>query len=391
VAFSLAVLPAAVEVTWGTVRSGLLGPGFAADEYLSARLALDEPTELRPDAPPVTSARFAAVRDELAQRLENEPGVSGVAFASAVPGEELWLRVEVEGRIAPGDGVFAGNELIQVNRVGPGFFDLFGAPTLTGRRFDASDHLADESVVLVDRTFAQQLLGEGNPLGRRLRYVDSRREEDAARPARWFEIVGVVGDLPANKATGKVYHPALPGETGPASLLLRAGQDAAGHGGRLREVAAALDPTLRLDDIRTLDAIYREHAVGNNLGASLLAAVTVSVLLLSAAGIYALMSFTVDRRRREIGIRAALGAQPSRLLLAIYRRALRQLGVGAACGILAAVFLARLLPIELAGGWKISGVIPAAALLMVAIGLLAALGPSRRGLRVEPLDELKES
>jgi ABC-type lipoprotein release transport system permease subunit len=212
--------------------------------------------------------------------------------------------------------------------------------------------------------------------------------------------VGVVDDLPANKANGKVFHPAAvdpadvdpaPDGTAPATLLLRLGQDPAAQVDRLRQIAIAIDPTLRVDDVRALDAIYREQAIGNNLGAFALAIVTLSVLLLSAAGIYALMSFTVNRRRREIGIRAALGAQPGRLLAAVFRRALRQLAAGAACGILAALLVRRTLPIVEAGGWEIPGVIPAATLLMMAIGLLAALGPSRRGLRIAPLDELRES
>jgi predicted permease len=391
VAFSMAILPSAVEMAWGTLRSGVLGPGFAADEVLSARLPPDEPTALEPPRAPDSHRRLAAVRAELTRRLESETGVSDVAFVAAAPGEEPWIRVEIEGRATPESGPFAGHELIQVSRVGDGFFELFGLTPLTGRRFDIADHRADSSVIIVDRTFAEQLLGEGNPLGRRLRYPTPRRDASADPAPRWFEIVGVVDSLPANKASGKVFHPAVAGEDDLATLLLRIGQDPAGHGERLREIAAAIDPALRVDEIRTLGAIYREQAIGNNMGVLLLASVTLSVLLLSAAGIYALMSFTVNRRRREIGIRAALGAHPSRLLAAIFRRALRQLGAGAACGIFAAVLLGRLLPIELAGGWKIPAVIPAAALSMIAVGLLATLGPARRGLRIEPLDELRES
>ena len=126
------------------------------------------------------------------------------------------------------------------------------------------------------------------------------------------------------------------------------------------------------------------------MGAFALAAVTLSVLLLSAAGMYALMSFTVSQGRREIGIRSALGAQPRRLLAAIFGRALGQVGAGALGGVLAALLLGYYLPIEEMGGWDVPGVLPAAAALMIAVGLLAAVGPARRGLRIEPTEALRD-
>lgn len=117
-----------------------------------------------------------------------------------------------------------------------------------------------------------------------------------------------------------------------------------------------------------------------------------SVLLLSAAGLYALMSFTVNRRRREIGIRSALGAQPLRLLAGVLRRALGQVALGAGVGILAAIPLNGFLSmvIEDMGKANIPGVIPAAAGFMVVVGLLATAGPARRGLRIEPTEALRD-
>ena len=98
--------------------------------------------------------------------------------------------------------------------------------------------------------------------------------------------------------------------------------------GRLLAMTTALDPALRLEELRPLDEIYREQMIVNNLGTLALGAVTLCVLLLSAAGLYALMSFTVNQRRREIGIRSAMGAQPHRLLAGIFRRALGQVAAG---------------------------------------------------------------
>ena len=186
-----------------------------------------------------------------------------------------------------------------------------------------------------------------------------------------------------------MFHPAAPGEIHPASLALRVRSNPADVTGRLREITAALDPALRVDQVRAMDEIHRQHQEGNYLGASALTAVTLSVLLLSAAGMYALMSFTVNQRRREIGIRSALGAQPRRLLAGIFRRALGQLAAGTAAGVLLALLLDHYIPAEQAGGWDIPGIVPAAAAFMLLVGLFATAGPARRGLRVDPTEALR--
>src|SRR5690606_20164298 len=120
-------------------------------------------------------------------------------------------------------------------------------------------------------------------------------------------------------------------------------------------------PTLQVDEVRRLSDIYRDHRFGDNLGASAIGAVTASVLLLSAAGLYALMAFTVAARRREIGIRAALGASPRSLLAAVFRRAAWQIGAGSCAGLFAACLIGRYIPIEEVGGRSIPGILPGAA------------------------------
>ena len=101
------------------------------------------------------------------------------------------------------------------------------------------------------------------------------------------------------------------------------------------------------------------------------------------------MAFTVAQRRREIGIRSALGAQPGRLLAAVFRRAFWQLGAGAAAGMLAAYLTGRYVPIEQIGGLPIPGILPGAAAFMLLVGVLASLGPARRGLRIDPTEALR--
>ena len=197
-----------------------------------------------------------------------------------------------------------------------------------------------------------------------------------------------MADLDSNKAIRTMYHPAVPGQIHPLSITLRTA-NANGVAGGLREITTALDPTLRADDLLTLDEIYRQQALGNYLGAFALVTVTLAVLLLSAAGTYALMSFTVNQRRREIGIRSALGARPRRLLAGILGRALGQVAVGACGGVVVALIVGYYLPVEEMGGWNIPGVLPAAAALMIVVGLLAVLGPARRALRVDPTEALR--
>jgi ABC-type antimicrobial peptide transport system permease subunit len=206
---------------------------------------------------------------------------------------------------------------------------------------------------------------------------------------RWYEVVGVVGNLPATTDARVAYHAAAAGQIHPAHLQLRLRGDDADLAGRLRTVVASVDPALHVDEVRTLAAIYREHRFGDNLGAITIGAITASLLLLSAAGLYALMAFTVAQRRREIGIRSALGAPPGRLVAGVFRRAFRQIATGSAVGILAAYLVGRYLPIEQIGGLPIPGILPGAALFMLAVGVLASLGPARRGLRIDPTEALR--
>jgi putative ABC transport system permease protein len=384
VAFSVGVLPLAAELAWGTLRTGVVGPGFAAEEYATARVALegDRRAEL-----------FGNRQRELARRLLADPGILGVTAALRPPGEEPWVFVEIEGRAAPTDvlnGQLPGF-LARLNHVDTAFFDLYQMPGLAGRRFSEGDVAAKTDAVIVNRNFAETIAPSGNALGRRFRYVRATDGEWLHGPKvdRWYEVVGVVGNLPVTTDARVAYHAAAPGQIHPAHLQLRLRGDATGLAERLRGVAASVDPALHVDEVRTLAAIYREHRFGDNLGAITIFAVTGSVLLLSAAGLYALMTFTVAQRRREIGIRSALGAQPGQLLAAVFRRAFWQIGAGSAVGILGAYIVGLYVPIEQIGGLPIPGILPGAAMFMLLVGILASLGPARRGIRIDPTEALR--
>ena len=409
VAFSVGVLPLAAELAWGTVRTGIVGPGFAAEEFATARVALEggrflldadeAPRQMASEPEGARRQRavlFAIRQRELTQRLLADPGIIGVTAALRPPGEEPWVFVDIEGLDVPTEVVDLVNGrppgfLARFNQVDAAFFDIYQVPRLAGRGFKEGDVFAAADAVIVNRNFAETIAPGGNALGRRFRYVRPTGSEWPHGPEadRWYEVVGVVGNLPVTTDARVAYHAAAPGQMHPAHLQLRLRGGPAGLAERLRDIAASVDPTLHVDEVRTLAEIYREHRFGDNLGAITIGAVTGSVLLLSAAGLYALMAFTVAQRRREIGIRSALGAQPGHLVTAVFRRAFWQIGAGSTVGMLAAYLAGRYVPIEQIGGLPIPGILPGAAAFMLLVGVLASLGPARRGLRIDPTEALR--
>jgi hypothetical protein len=372
VGLALAALPTTMEFAWGNLRPAVLGPGFAAREFLTARLTVN-----------------ARSVPEVRRQIDAEFGASAVTFAAASPGAEPLTLVEMEEGAAGGPRV---RRYVRTNQIDRAFFEVFDISALAGRTFDGRD-FGGVTTAIVDQTFVRQVIGDDHAIGRRVRPVPAATPGTEAAPGPWYEIVGVVPDRPANTSQGRMYVPALPDARGPASpiqLALRAGPDPAAMSRRLQEIGTNLDPTLRLGSVRRLDDVYGETQMSSNLTSYALAIVTVSVLLLSAAGLYALMSFTVTLRRREIGIRTALGARPGRLLASIFARALWQIAIGLAVGVTVALLLHRKLNIEVEGGWHIPGILPAAALLIMIIGLLSAAGPARRAVRVDPTEALRD-
>jgi len=199
----------------------------------------------------------------------------------------------------------------------------------------------------------------------------------------------VVPDIPANPYYGTVYHPLTSSSVRTASAVMRVAPGTPAFGNRLAEMAATT-PSLRVSGVRTLDELYSAQALDNYVGGFALIAGTLSVLLLAAAGTYALMSFTVNDRRREIGVRVALGATKARLLGGVLKRALLQIFAGAAVGVAVALFIDNELPAGSSGAIDIPGVLPIGAAFMAIVALLATLGPARRALRLDPNEALRD-
>ena len=378
VAIAVAALPTLASEALAAFRAQTGVVPFPAEQYLGGRLEIDpinfwqSPGE--PDAVD-SSSRSGRLLAELARQLEAEPIVSGVTFASRLPGMDHAIRtVDVEGEpLLPRPDV-------RTASVASDYFAVLDVPIVAGRGFESGDIGADRNVVVVNRSFVRQLMGGRDPLGRRIGYVESPNSE----PERWFEIVGVVADLSVHGMSRRidagVYHPASLQAIRPTYVAIHGVLGAESLARRVPVIVASIDPAIRVHDLLSLHEIgLAERASARMLGGVISLAV-LSVLILAGMGVYALMSFGVSRRVGEIAIRAALGAQPTHLLAAIFSRAFVQLGLGVLAGATGAVVL---------GGTTLVGETVLVATVMIAVGAVACVAPARRVLRLAPSEALK--
>lgn len=362
--------------------------GIDLDRYLSADVVVPSAV----DTPGATAADSAALREhlrliqtDLKRRIASEPGVRTVAVARTLPGEGPFMRqVEVVGDDRPAAPVAGAT-------VDTDFFRDMGRPVLQGRDFSSADVAdgvaAGGGPVIVNTSFVEDVLGGRNPIGRTIRYPGGADGVE-------YRIVGVVGPLAMNPVNpdrdAGVYHPAGPGQIYPIGLVIEADGDPLDFVPRLRAVAAAVDPVAMIRGPALL-SWYGDAGVRGMRFASLVAVLLSAVaIFLSAAGLYALMSFTIAQRTGEIGVRTALGARPWSIVSAIGRRAAFQLVTGVVLGTALSVplmmDLARIPSLRPAG---LSVVVLEVALGTLVVGALACLRPTLRGLRIQPTEALR--
>jgi predicted permease len=378
VAITVALLPLAAGGVFESNRFRQRAEGIGAERYLTASVGMDREDFGTDSTAFAVRARLSL--DELERRLRAEPGVERVTFADRLPVmDQFKYRIEVDTTTgAPATGLRR-STLVQVSR---GFFDAFGTSVVAGRGFEPLDFETGR-VLIVNESFARNVFGGRNPIGQRIRVVGG--EDDSVAGEDWYEVVGMVRDfgwqLPRPEEQSAMYLPRLPAPGARVSLAVRV-RDPEAFGPRLRSIAAEVDPTIRLTDVQPLTQVGGGEAKTNWALTSVAWLISFIVLLLSATGIHALMSFTVARRTREIGIRAALGAQPGRIVTGIFSRAFLQI----AAGLLAGSGLAALLGLE---SPRQVMLLLAADGIMLAVGLMACAVPLRRALRIQPTEALR--
>ena len=391
VALSVLGLPIAIAFTGDQLAQLRMRAAFDAAPYLtfSPELDPDEVSGADADLP----THMLRLVGELERRLEAEPEVVAVTFADKLPAKDYPpLQVQVQRRTEPpiivdtnGD-----DDQVLVSAVDPGFFDAFRVPVLAGRSFHTGDIGSAHAVVVINESLAGDI--GGNPIGVRLRTIADDREEE---PGPWLEVVGVVRDVGVEPAaegeSGFIYTPAsvatLPA---PPHMAVRVRGDAQAFEQKLRETTARVAPELRLYDVMTLDELIRQDNFDGLLMTMTILVPVLLVLVLSAAALFALMSVSVARRTREIGIRLAVGASPRALLAALFRRAALQIGAGVVAGNLLVVVL---ISANVQEATVVTTALPmvAATLIMVLVGTAACFIPARRALAVQPKEALSSA
>ena len=355
VALSLLLLVGAGLFARSLYNLRSLDPGFEAERLLTL--------SVQPDLNGYTPEASRQLFRRLQERFAVIPGVSGASMATnpIMSDARMIMTVQVDGY----ERKEGEDTNLSANWVGPRYFATMAIPVLQGREFDERDVVGAPKVALVNETAARYFFGSESPLGRRFGIGEESRE---------FEIVGVVKDGKSYSLRDTpqrfFYLPVLQEEhPSQTTFYVRAGGSASALTPPLRSAVRELDAALPVFAMRTMEAQVDESLFFERMTAALSAAFGLLATLLAAVGLYGVMSYTVVRRTREIGIRMALGAGRSSVLRLVLREVAVLAVLGVALGLPSALGLA--------------------AVVLLSVALLAGYLPASRATRVDPMTALR--
>lgn len=375
VALALVLLTGAGLLLKSFVRLQNVNPGFNAQQVLTAEISL--PALRYPDK--TAQANFFA---ELDRRVAALPGVSHAGLTIILPmsGVNSDSSFMIDGR--PVDDAHPGPDE-EIRLISPGYFRTLEIPLVKGRFFSTADKLDAPPVVIINRALAQRYWPNEEALGKRMQLPT--REGPV-----WAMIVGVVGDMHHRGLDQPVkpefYVPLAQAPYPSVILALRSSQDANTLTSALRSTVQAIDPSLPIAHVRTLEQVIADSVAPRRLSVVLLAVFAGVALVLASVGIYGVMSFLVVQRTHEIGVRMALGAQRFDVLRLVIAHAGALIGAGTILGLVVALFSTSLLRSVL---YDVSALdIPTfllVTLTLAVVALLASYLPARRATRADPM------
>jgi len=355
--------------------------GFETRGVLTASMTL-------PNSRYSEDGKIAAFVDDLMARLGTAPGLISAGAASSPPftNYNMSAKMYFEGRPAPPMG--DESQSAPVIAVTPGYFKSLGISILEGRGFSDSDADGHPRVAVVNAAFVQQYFPNQDPVGRRIGW------QTPATGLQWWTIAGVVAgsrheDL-SKPAIAEVFAPFDQLPLRRVTVTLRAAVPPASLAAFVRAQVLAVDREQPLYDVSTMEERVNRTLRDRRVETLLLGSFAALALVLAAAGVYGVMSYSVSQSRREIGVRMALGATPGAVTGEVLKRALGMSIAGLAAGLVASWFLTRFLAGFLYGvGAKDPVIFSLAPVSLLTIALVASYLPARRAARVDPVEALR--
>ena len=357
-------------------------PGFHADRVLASIIvATGDRYRNHPEA---QTLLFHRILDS----VRALPGVESAGVVNPLPfsGDNTggWVTATEAGVARP-----ESQSVAEVDQVSAGYIETMGIPLLAGRQFREEDQEAGRDAAIVNDLAAARLWPAGNAVGSRI-CIDCA----PGRPAQWKQVIGVVGSIrhaALDQPPGLEVYLAGGALSSADFLVVRSGRSFGELGQAIRRAVAAIDPDQPVFLSASMSTLIGDWLSDRRFIVTLLALTAWLALLLSAAGVYGVVSYVTSRRTQEIGVRMALGATPRQVHALIFGQGMRLAGLGMAAGLLVSVLLARVLRHWLAGleGDNL-GPAGIAVALVAATAALACWIPARRATRIDPVEALRQ-
>jgi predicted permease len=356
-------------------------PGFQSDHLITGQISL--PYKKYPDV--ASSQRLI---DRLLNMLQAEPGITSAAVADLMP-----FGGNDDNGVTAVEGVGkdrSGTESNYRNGIAGAYWRAMGIPLVEGRFLDDNDRERKRRVCVVDRAFAERYWPGRSALGHRLSDGPIFKKEDA------FTIVGVVAPvkqtrIDETKPLGTIYYPYEYWPSAGIAVVVRTPLTVEAIGPRLRQIVLRIDPDLPIDQVKPLDSLIDESMVTRRSTTVLAATFADVALLLTIIGTYGVLSFAVGQRRREIGVRMAIGAAPRQVLSHFLELGMKLLLGGVALGSLGSWMTSQDMQRLLFGIQGLPlGVLGATIGVMLTVVLTATFVPSYRASRISPTEALRE-
>jgi len=354
-------------------------PGFQPEHVLTASLNLPERQYKEP-------AQIRSFYRELIQRTKQIPGSTMSGASTDLPLEAGWNHIFTPEGYEPPPGAnmnFSNHSVILGS-----YLQAMGIPLIRGRYFTDQDDDKSTPVLIVSESLARHYWPNGDAIGKRLKWGP------ASSMDHWLTVVGIVGDVKQGpldvETAAHTYQPFLQNPDSSVNVVVRAMGDAGSLASAVRMAVWGIDPQLAVAKVRTMDQVISESTSPRRFNLCLLGGFAALALVLSAIGIYGVISYSVAQRSHEIGIRMALGADHQKLMRWVLRQGLVLLAIGVAIGVVGALALTRSLASFLYGVQPTDPItFVGVTLILAAVAVLASYIPARRAARVDPMQSLR--